>query len=141
MADNTRMKSLEANLKSNDLKFAELNEKQDEFKEKQNELQVEMEDIRRILISLSKNMEYILKLQENEVQTNKVAASTSIDVESKDVRTPSSGDGVLGPPPGVVNRNGQADGNNLGDSAEEVIDNHTQSEELNEIEEPEGNKE
>ncbi|KAF5186733.1 hypothetical protein FRX31_023680, partial [Thalictrum thalictroides] len=72
-----------------------------------------MEDIRRILISLSKNMESILKLQEKEVQTNKVAASTPIDVASKDVRTPSSGDGVLGPPPGVVNRNGQADGNNL----------------------------
>ncbi|KAF5187019.1 hypothetical protein FRX31_023396 [Thalictrum thalictroides] len=129
MADNTRMKSLEVNLKSNDLKFVELNEKQDEFKEKQKELQVEMEDIRMIVLdmksnlsSLSKNMESILKLQENEVQANKVAASTPIDVASKDIRAPSSRDGVLGPPLGVVNCNGQAyginrgqvDGNNLG---------------------------
>ncbi|KAF5195210.1 hypothetical protein FRX31_015203, partial [Thalictrum thalictroides] len=115
------MKSLEENLKSNDLKFAELNEKQNEFKEKLNELQVEMEDIRMIVLdmksnlsSLSKNMESILKLQEKAVQANKVAATTSIDVASKDVRTLSSGDGVLGPPPSVVNHNGQAYGNNLG---------------------------
>ncbi|KAF5203421.1 hypothetical protein FRX31_006991 [Thalictrum thalictroides] len=79
MADNTRIKNFEANLKIYDNKIAEINRKQDEFKQKQNEFQGDLEDI-----------------------------------SWKETSSQSSGDGVLGRPPGVGSRNGQFHSNNLG---------------------------
>ncbi|KAF5187388.1 hypothetical protein FRX31_023020 [Thalictrum thalictroides] len=66
------------------------------------------------LVSLTKNVESVLKLQEKDAQINKTATDVPIDLVGKEASSQSSSDGVLGRPPGVGYRNGQFHGNNLG---------------------------
>ncbi|KAF5199820.1 hypothetical protein FRX31_010601 [Thalictrum thalictroides] len=115
------MKTLETNLKNNDIRFAEITDKQDEFKGRQEEFQGELDEIRSLvlemksnLVSLTKNVETILKFQEKEVNQNNPTASVHLEANGKEAENSNYRNGILGPPPGIHNKNHQDRHNAMG---------------------------